>query len=505
MAEIVIENYAFGARIFYNIVQDIPANRSTLHITGLDMRTLTGATLGGCWISGTIRIGGQQAVELVLGNTQFCGAILGKIYAGGTEATWSGFFSRDVTLEHLADGSCELRVQADLTVRLSGSAREIEPGLHAVGTDSLPRIPRVTEAAAETGELGQELVIRLSRAAERFRDTLRWQCGTYSGVIAEKTALTQLTWTPPRQLADAAPEDITVPITITVESFDAGVSIGTGQTVALCRIPEDIVPTGTLTISDRLDYAAEFGGFIQSQSRLRVQTQAAGRFGASIRRISVTCGTLTGEGADVTFLPETSGSLTVAVTVTDSRGRQCVLQETVTVLPYSKPEIAIREAYRCSASGDPQPDGTWLKLVFDARVDGEQAAYQALRALHGQTGETVLAMPGYENQSQIHGGSVVLAAGADNGYDCRISVTDRFQTVYSLPVWVSVAFVLLDFSRDTRAAGIGMRAREQNTLSIGMDADLTEHRITNLADPVNPQDAVTKAYLEARLAALGMG
>lgn len=502
MAEIVIENYAFGARIFYNIVQDIPANRSTLHITGLDMRTLTGATLGGCWISGTIRIGGQMAVELVLTNTQFCGAILGAEYDGGTEDSWNGFFSNDVTIDHRADGSGELRVQVDLTVLLSGSALEIDPGLHAAATSALPRIPRVTEAAAETGELGQELVIRLSRASDRFRDTLRWQCGTHSGTIAEKTGLTQLTWTPPRQLADAAPEDVTVPITITVESFDGETAIGTGQLLALCRIPEDIVPTGVLTVTDRLGYAAEFGGFIQSQSRLRVQTQAAGAYGASIRRIAVTCGGLTGEGEDVTFLPETSGSLTVAVTVTDSRGRQCALQETVAVLPYAKPEIAIREAYRCSASGEPQPDGSWMKLVFDARVDGERASYRALWALHGQTQETVLAMPGYENHCQIHGGSVVLAAGADNGYDCRIAVTDRFQTVYSLPVWVSVAFVLLDLSRDTRAVGIGMRARGNSTLSIGMDADLTEHRLTNLADPVNAQDAVTKAYLEARLAAL---
>ena len=61
---------------------------------------------------------------------------------------------------------------------------------------------------------------------------------------------------------------------------------------------------------------------------------------------------------------------------------------------------------------------------------------------------------------------------------------------------VNVAFVLVDLCRSTKAVGIGMRAKNAQKLSIGVDTDMNECAIGNMADPTNEQDAATKAYVD---------
>ena len=76
----------------------------------------------------------------------------------------------------------------------------------------------------------------------------------------------------------------------------------------------------------------------------------------------------------------------ITVTVTDSRGRTASQNTAVTVLAYKKPWALIREAVRCDEGGNVQPDGAWLKLVFDAGVTaltGNTAQYKAVRTVHG--------------------------------------------------------------------------------------------------------------------------
>ena len=91
---------------------------------------------------------------------------------------------------------------------------------------------------------------------------------------------------------------------------------------------------------------------------------------------------------------------------------------------------------------------------------------------------------------------MILPAGVDTGYDCRIQVQDSFCTTESGTELVSVAFALLDLCRAAKAVGIGMRARNAGMLSIGMDVDMGERRLGNLAPPEGGTDAATKAYVD---------
>lgn len=494
MASFEIIGSHFAAQVFYELTQDVALNQSVVKITGVSMRSVMESwSAVSCRVSGGVTINGSTAVKMGYST----GISMGKEYSaiGGEVSKYS------VAVEHQQDGSGPISVYVNLSVY--GNPNSIEMGgLTKTETVELPRIPRVSTMTAAGVELGQEMTIQLTRAAEGFVDTVTWSCGGESGTIAEQTALTKLQWTPPMGLASQAPEDTQVAVVLTVTSFLEGTQVGSKDTAVPCTIPESVVPTLAVTVEDRMGYLSKFGGYVQNQSQARVMTQAAGAYASTIRSITAKCGALSAAGADVSFVLGQSGNVPVTVTVTDSRGRSASYETAITVLPYRMPQVTIREAFRCDETGSPQPDGTWLKVVFDGSVTalaGNSAAYRGICTVHnGDTTRTVL-LEDYTGQQTVTGGSFLLTAGIDTAYDCRVSVQDDFHTVTSVDMLVSVAFALMDFSRDTKAVGIGMRAKNAGKLSIGLDTDMDEHSIGNLADPTEATHAATKKYVDASI------
>ena len=470
-------------------------NRSVVTVTSVEMRALSESWGGAsCRVVGFININGSTAVKMEYTSTASTGIMMLKTYN-----TVSGAVKKySVTVDHQADGSGPISVYANLGVYVNSSSGEAGR-INQTEELELPRIPRVSTLTAAGVALGQEMTITITRAAEGFTDTVTWSCGSESGTIATKTALTQLKWVPPVSLAAQAPEATQAAVVLTVTSFLEGTQVGSKDTAVKCAIPESVVPTLAVTVEDRMGYLSKFGGYVQNQSQARVVTQAAGAYGSTIKSTNAKCGALSASGADVSFALGQSGSVPITVTVTDSRGRSASFETSITVLPYRLPQVTIREAYRCDGTGQQQPDGQWLKVVFDGSVTalaGNSATYRGICTVHnGDTTRTVL-LADYTGQQTVTAGSFLLTAGVDTAYDCRVSVQDDFNTVTSVDMLVSVAFALMDFCRDTKAVGIGMRAKNAGKLSIGLDTDMDEHSIGNLADPQEAQDAATKAYVD---------
>ena len=504
MPSVEIYGSGYAALISYNVSQNVAANYSVVRVNRVQMRSLTSMNRN-CYIKGSIYVNGVQSTVLELTGTTSCTVVMTQNYYGGGEGdSWfSGFHTGDVGVSHSADGTAQISVFANLSVIYQSNNLG---GVNNTVYAALPRIPRVSELTAEAVALGQEMTIQLQRAASDFRDTVAWSCGERSGVLAEKTGDTALSWTVPMELADQVPEGTEAPVVLTLTTFSGSTQIGSRSTTVSCPLPESLVPTLTVAVEDKLGYAQVYGGFIQSQSQARVLTQAAGVYGSSIRSIAVRCGRLSGSGEQAAFALEESGNVAITVTVTDSRGRSASTETGITVLPYQKPTVTIREAFRCDPSGNNQPDGDWLKVVFDSTVtamEGNSAAYRGICTVHGGSGSRELSLGEYDGQFTVTGGSFLLSAGLDTAYDCRVAVQDSFSAVESGQVLVSVAFALLDMCRGTKAVGIGMRAKNAGKLSIGVDTDMNERAIQNLADPTQKQDAVTKGY--ADLAAYPVG
>ena len=495
MASFEIIGSQFAARVYYDLTQDVGLNRSVMNITGVSMRsTVDSWVTQSCRVVGSITINGSTAVKMEYTNTASTGIMMSKSYntVGGSVSKYS------VTVNHQEDGSGPISVYVNLSVYINSNSMGAG-GIKQTEAFALPLIPRVSTLTAAGVALGQEMTITITRAAAGFTDTVTWSCGSQSGTIAAMTALTQLKWVPPVSLASQAPEATQVAVVLTVTSFLNGSQVGSKSIMVQCAIPESVVPTLSVTVADRMGHTDKFGSYVQNQSQARVVTQAAGVYGSAIRSITAKCGALSASGADVSFALGQSGSVPITVTVTDSRGRSASFDTSITVLPYRLPQVTIREAYRCDETGQQQPDGQWLKVVFDGSVTalaGNGATYRGICTVHnGGTTRTVL-LSDYTGQQTVTAGSFLLTAGVDTAYDCRVSVQDDFHTVTSVDMLVSVAFALMDFCRDTRAVGIGMRAKNAGKLSIGLDTDMEEHSIGNLADPRSETHAATKRYVD---------
>lgn len=505
MESIELDGGAFLVRVSYEVNQDGLMNRSTVRLTRVELKATSNMSATRAFLIGNIYVNGALGVHMTFDSNRVCDATLSsQDFDGGGEVgpgrVWgAGFSSTDVSVDHQEDGTAEISIGVNLQVFInqSGLVR-----VEATGSTALPRIPRASALTAAGVALGQEMILGLTRLMEDCVDTVTWRCGSESGTLAEKTQATQLRWVVPLELAAQAPEDIQTEVILTVTSFLGEVRVGSLDTRVVCTVPEEVVPTMQVVVEDRLGCPARYGGYVQGQSQARVRTEPVGPFGASIRDIRVQCGKLSGTGADVCFALEESGSVPITVTVTDSRGRTGAETMTIDVLAYRKPQVTIREAGRCDEAGNDQPEGIFIKLVFDATVTalvGNTVQYRAVTTVHGGSEVRQVLLTDYTDQPSVTGGRAILTAGADTGYDCRISVQDDFSTAESVPVLVSVAFALLDLCRTTRAVGIGMRARNAGKLSVGMDTDMEEHRIGNLLPPEQDMDAATKGYVDERL------
>lgn len=488
-----------AVRITYNLTQDVEQNESVVRVKKVEIRALASVTAMTCFLTGSVSVNGTKAANLALTDTAGCSVTLSQSYSGGGEGNsrFSGFSTKDITVAHAEDGSARISIHANLSLYYNQNKLDI--AINKTVYVELPQIPRVSALTAEGVALGQEMTIQLTRPTEGCTDTVAWSCGSLSGIIAEQTSEDTLSWTVPMELASQAPEDTQVAVVLTVTTFLEGNQVGTKQTTIACPIPESILPTLAVTVEDRAGWVDKYGAFIQSQSQARVLTTAMGAYGSTIQAIAVRCGRLSGTGEDVCFSLEDSGSVAVSVTVTDSRGRTASADTTITVFPYQKPWVRLREAFRCDETGAPQPDGLWMKVVFDGAVtalEGNSAVYHGMCTVHaGEDTRTVL-LADYTGVQTVTEGYFLLTAGLDAGYDCSLTVRDDFCTARSDEKMVSVAFALLDFCRGTKAVGIGMRAKNAGMLSIGLDTDMEEHSIGNLADPEQNQDAATKAYVD---------
>lgn len=497
MATCEISGPSFVARVSYTVTQNIEKNRSSVRVTKVEIRSFADIHLN-CFLKGTISVNGTQTTQLLLTATEYCAVHVSQSYTGGEAGEGStGFKTKSLTVNHDDDGTAKIKIYANLEVIYNSA--QLDYGINKTVSVNLPRIPRVSELTAASVELGQEMAIQIKRASSLFTDTVSWSCGEASGTIAEKTDGENLNWTVPLTLASQAPNGTTVGITLTLQTYTGSTLVGSRELEVRCGVPESLVPTLTVEISDKLGYLEQYGGYVQSQSMARLRTQAQGVYGSTIQRVWVSCGRLSGTGEDLSFALEESGEIAITVTVTDSRGRTASEQTSITVLPYKKPSVTITQGFRCDENGNQQPDGEWMKLTFDAEVTalpGNTAAYTGKCTVHAGEQTRSVSLTDYEGQLSVAGGSFLLSAGIDTAYDCVVSVQDGFQTVDSEPVLISVAFALLDLCRDTKAIGIGMRATSGETLSIGLKTDMTEHTIENLADPEQSQDAATKAYVD---------
>lgn len=360
----------------------------------------------------------------------------------------SGRGSKSITLTSMA-GSIAKYTSGDWYLHVT----------HGSGTNSYteftggsnPKIEITYEYAASTPtfsassvNMGSAVTINTNRKSSNLTHTIRYNFGAASGIIGtEKGVGASVNWTPPLSLAAQIPNGTSGTATITCITYLNGVQTGQATASLRLNVPGSVVPTiSAINVSEAVSgLAAKFGAYIQSKSKLRIATSAAGAQGSSISSYSVKVGGTAYSGSPVTTNTITSsGTLSISVTVRDSRGRTASKSASVSVLAYAAPYVTSFSASRCNAAGTAaQGDGTrvWVSVAAGShQINGKNTT--TAKVEYRTTGSTAwtsaATLP--VSSSGIHyvvnrtnyalPASIVFSAAVS--YDLRVTVSDYFTT-----------------------------------------------------------------------------
>lgn len=214
------------------------------------------------------------------------------------------------------------------------------------------------------------------------------------------------------------------------------------------------------------------GLYVQSRSKVTVNVTASGKYGASITAYKITMNGVTynANGATSGVL-NNSGTNTISVTVTDSRGFTATSSTTITVEAYSAPTLSGVSIYRSDSSGNADASGTYLRYIFTptiTSVSGNNAKnYRLQRRAQGTTSwtnTTLTALTDYTSQKTQ---TVNASLSTTTVYEARLYIQDSFQTVYSTIFTIPTAAVIMDFNTAGTGGGIGMYTQAAGRLDIG--------------------------------------
>ena len=296
----------------------------------------------------------------------------------GADATYTGSLSINLP-NYTAGGNASVRLAPNVTYYLW-----LFPGQNAWGWYYWPASGTVTTSGfsegvpeASDGFLGENIPITIHSSPD-YTHRLTWQFGARSGIIGENLG-DKVTWTPPLSLAEAIPGSPSGSCTITCYSYQGGAQIGSAQSICITlSAPQSLGPRVSVQVTDPTE-AAAFGCYIEKVSKLEAAVTTDLFYGASLVSTAIT---LDGNAYAGSALP--SGSHTLAVTVTDSRGLTGQWSQNLSVTPYVPPQLELH-ASRCRLDGTPDDTADHALVTLRGSVTQMAGNTAKLTLTYGKT------------------------------------------------------------------------------------------------------------------------
>lgn len=445
--------------------QSVTGNTSNVTVSVRFYRTNTGYTTYG---TGTVycKINGTTYSASVTPDD--------KITSGGIV-----LFTKTLNIPHNSDGSKTLTVSAWISHESVTSTEQS----YSVQLETIPRTSGVSIDLASV-DMGQNIVISISRASTAFTHTLKYTFAGASGTIGTGVA-TSKTWAVPLSLASKIPNATSGILTVTCETYNGSVRIGAKTDTVTVKVPASVVPTiGNVAITDAVSgINAKFGAFVANKSKLSVAITASGAYSSTIKTYSSKILGITYTGSTFTTgVISTVGAVPVAVTVTDSRGRKATTTKSITVLDYQTPTIEAFSVIRCNADGSDNTDGDYARIVYRFEISPvnnlNDKSFKLSYKLQSDTTYTDLKSGSVYADDSIYVPVVVF--NGDNSYNMKLTISDYFKTV-THTVELPTAFTLVDYHSSGKGLAVGKVAESENLLDVSLPA-----RFRNGADIESP-------------------
>lgn len=331
---------------------------------------------------------------------------------------------------------------------------------------------------------GNSATLKITTHDNSYKHKVTWSIGSNkssTNVAAGTTSVPMLV--PPGWL----PSSTTGTVTVTLETLNANnTSLGSNTYTFKATIADvtAMKPSiGTMTVSPQYtgvsSTAQGWGLYIQgkTKARLAATTITAGA-GAKLASYQITTspsyGSASKTGLTATSASTTqfdsgnltsSGSITIKLKVTDSRGRTNEATVTKTIYAYASPKVSNAKAVRCNSSGSEQPTaGTYAKITLDYSCSGVNSNNKVTTVEVTVKGKKNTPVSGGSAESgstnTIIGGNSGTTYGleTDTAYNAEIAVTDKVGTVTKVNITVPSAAYILHIRKGGKSMGIGKAA-----------------------------------------------
>ena len=405
-----------------------------------------------------------------------------------------------VVVPHASDGTGSVTVETWMDTDIYYGIIEQSDSL------TLSRIARKSSLSVPDGTLETAQNMTVTKQSSDFTHTITWVCGTATGTVCTKDGRTSVPWTPPINLASQAPQGNSVAVTFTITTYSGSTAIGTDTDAATYAIPEKYKPTLAYTVSDLAGHHSKYGSYLKGQSRLRVtvdEDNTYSSYGAWIASCKVEFEGVTYSGLTVDTNPiKNAGTLTVKVTVTDSRGRSTVGTENISVVDYAFPKIKTLTATRCDKDGNASNSGAYLAIRFSTEVvslnskNSVRFAVSYKKASASQYTEINTSQ--YVGKYTITDGLLVVSAETASSYSILFSVYDDFHTTTQMAIGASVKklWSMLKKAGEIVGIAIGKIAEHEGEFEIAMPTRFTGGIIHPvLPDKTDLNTVVAGAYI----------
>jgi hypothetical protein len=419
----------------------------------------------------TINSSASKSGNLTINGTKYTFNFTASLSGNQTKT----LFTKTVTVSHAANGTktCSFSATCGINVTLSGT---YYGNVTASGSGVFNTIARASTISSVTSSVSvngtNAVTVNITSASSSFTHTVVFKFGSYSKTTTGVG--TSTSYAIPTSWLNSIPSATSGTATVTVTTYSGSTKIGSAVSKNFTlTVPSTVIPTiSAVNLTEAVSgIAAQFGGYVQSKSKIAVKITAAGVYSSTIKAYKTTI-----QGANFTAASFTSGFLTksgtstVTITVTDSRGRTASATRSITVIAYSVPKITSFQGFRCLADGTENYDGTHLNASVNFSIspvsDKNTASYiLEYRLKNTETWSALTSGAVYALKNNIISESGFMSV--DSSYDIRLSVTDFFTTVrrtFEIPT----AFTLLDFN----SSGKGLSFGKVSELEEGMEIDL---------------------------------
>lgn len=411
-----------------------------------------------------------------------------KLYSGVTTLATGA-----TTITHGSDGS------KTFSASVSAGIYEWEPNCSGSATFALNQIARASTLTASNGTLGASQVLTVNRKSDNLTHTITYACGTATGTVCTKSSSTSISWTPPLNLATQNTTGSSVTVKMTITTYLESADIGSSTTTITCDIPDSVVPSISVS-AKRVAYVTDSytaswwdkyhpNDFVQSLTKVAISINASMSYGAAIKSYETTFDGKTYTGQIFTAdAPSKSGSMSMSVTVTDSRGRSNTVHPSITVLPYEKPRITEIKAYRYSSDYNVEDhnganaiiiptysvpasyntDSIWVDdqntcTIFYKKTS--EAVWNELMCIEDMFESEF--SPSTLSAIGLDASDLTFTADTGSSYDIKIELTDHVQTV-TATARLGTGFTLMHWNTKGNGMGIGKRSELENVLDIGL-------------------------------------